>query len=385
MSDSIGLPRIQLDPNNDEEMLQQAIIRTQEASQGTITDFHLGSPARALLEGMVFGVAELLWFANQLPEATALEVFRNYGVSRSPGIVSQGSLTFLLSAPLASNFVVNAGYSIPYNDANFITQEQLVIQAGSIEGTVRVSCNTPGSSYNIPEYGLVVSNPPLNYLQAIYNPLAITGGTDLESLADTIRRGQLAVRSKGALVSIDDYQEYSKGYLGKGSKALCVPRLASDRLTYSNGQVHLFITDSTGVPANISLCQALQSELTSRSFAASDVWVDPMQQLAVQLDIVATVTEISETLANTIFGKLADYFSNYTPGDLLKISELMFIVRSVDNVSSVDSVLTNRDGTNLIMPQKWYLPILTMVNLTLIQPEGIFITYSKGTNDGEIE
>ena len=267
--DLTTIPSLIIDPNNDDQLRTQAYARTQAASNGLLNDFSVGSVTAALLEGSVFAVAELLYYANMLPSALALEVYRLYGITRSPGTYSSGTLVFQLSAPISSPFVVNPGYTIPYNGSYYVLTQQLVIPAGSLSAYATVQATQVGSAMNAPSYAVVSANPGLNYLQTIYNDAPITGGTDLETLDATIQRGQASIRSKSVLISITDYQQAAISLMGGGSCTV-VPLLSSDRSKYLPGQVHLFLSDATGLPASVGTCQIVQQQLQAQSFVHLD-------------------------------------------------------------------------------------------------------------------
>ena len=67
------LPRIELDPRNEAELVKAAARRVYEASNSTLNDFSAGSPIMALLEGQAFAQSEFLQFANQFPESVLTE------------------------------------------------------------------------------------------------------------------------------------------------------------------------------------------------------------------------------------------------------------------------------------------------------------------------
>ncbi|MBH8577223.1 baseplate J/gp47 family protein [Nostocaceae cyanobacterium CENA369] len=194
------IPKLVLDPQNDDQLVQLAFDRIREASGGQLNDFRPGSPLAASVEGQVFALAELLFYLNMLPEALALEVFRLSGVTRNAGTKATGYLRFLLQTPLGSDFIINAGYSVPFKDSFFVLQEQLYIPAGATEADVLVQVYYEGSDLNCPAFGILISSTGVNCLQTIYNAEAITGGSDLETLKSTITRAQTTNTWKSDIV-----------------------------------------------------------------------------------------------------------------------------------------------------------------------------------------
>lgn len=379
------IPKIVLDPRSDEELIEQAFIRVSEASQGKLTDFEPGSIVSSLITGQVFCQAELLWLLNQLPEATALEVFRLYGVYRLDGTVAKGSVTFQLQSALSSDFIVSAGYLIPWQDSYLVTQDTLVIPGGSLTSTVAVVCQEVGSKYNIPAYELNVSGTGLAYLQSIYNTEAITGGTDLEDLTDTIIRGIRATRSKQVLVSSLDYEVAAQEILGTGSKADCIPLLSANKLDKSPGQVHLFLANADGSPATTSTCQIVKQQLVSRVFAGSDLWVSPYKENLLQIEVVVRSSYISEELARSIDNALKNYLkpSSYPIGSTLVITEIAYVVRSLPNILLVDDVVINGYSQNYPMDTEYSRPTMDTSIITLVDQLGNSQTYYFGISTGD--
>lgn len=383
----VTIPKILLDPANDNELVQLAYERIQTASGDTLTDFRAGSPLAALVEGQVFAIAELLYYLNLLPEAIALEVFRIAGVQRQEGTKSTGYVRFLLSNTLSDNFIINPGYTIPYNDTYFVTTEQLLIPAGAIEGDVLVESVREGSDLNIEPFGLVFGNPGLNFVESIFNPEAITGGTDLEILPSTIERAQQAIRSRGAVSSISDYETAAQNVMGEGSRAKAIPLLNSDKLTESTGHVHLFCCDANGVPITEALADAVKSDLLERIFAASFVWVSPNDQDPIDVEITATVYEISEELADNIANAVLDYLSplNYEWGDKVRTSEISYRARGILGVLEIDSVNINELPVDHLLPNRFTAPFCDSLVLNLLQSDGTSSTFYRGLGLGDPE
>lgn len=377
---NVEIPKLVLDPQNEDQLVTLAYNRIREASNGKLTDFRSGSPLAALVEGQVFVTAELLYYLNMLPEALALETFRLLGVTRNGGTAASGYLRFLLSAPLASSFVINAGYSIAYSDSYFILQEQLLIPVGATEADVLVQAARTGSDLNVPAFGLYVSSPNINYLQAIYNVEAITGGSDIESLPSTIDRAQQVLRSRDVLVSVTDYELAAQALLGDGSRALAIPFLSSDKETESVGQVHLFVVDASGTPASQGTCDTIKAALGQRVFAASQVWVSPCELDSLSIEVTAGVTELSETLADDIAQAVYDYLSplTYTWGSKVKTNEIAYNVRQVLGVTEIDSVVINGEPLDHLLANNYTAPYVDSLAINLMQTDGVTQTYYRG-------
>lgn len=374
-----NIPKLILDPENEQEVIQGAYDAIRVASDNTITDFNPSSPVAALIEGQAFVYMELLWYLNQLPTALALEVFRLLGISRSPGQTAKGEVTFVLSALLATDFVVSAGYFIPYKDAGFVTSATLVIPAGSIEGTVQVQATREGSDMNLPAFGLTSTGLSLTYLQSIYNSDPINGGSDLEPLTATVDRAQIEIRSRGTLISQEDYEQVAAFLLGDGSTATAFPLMTSDKETEALGHIHVFLLDASNMQPSIAACQSIQAQLKERSFAGAAVWVSPANVQTYNMEVIIEVDNIDEAIADTIESAILDYLhpANFKLGDTLKIKELEYVVRQQEKVNAVVTMSIDNETTNKPMPSKYTQPKLNTLTVILNDSIGTTATYYR--------
>jgi uncharacterized phage protein gp47/JayE len=389
------IPKVVLDPNNDEELTQLALSRTYSASEGKLSDFSESSPLFWLVRAQVFCIAELLWYLNKLPEALALEVLRLSGVQRSAGTKATGKIVFLLQSPLLTDFIVNPGYFIPLRStastatgqtAGYLTTDQLVIPAGGLYGSVAIEAIEVGTAYNQAAFSLTTASVGLAYVQSLYNDEPLTGGTDLEPLEVTLARAQTALRSRGVLVSALDFEESAESLLGAGSRATCIPLLSSDRETYQVGQVHVFLVGADGMPPSTGTCQSIKSELQQQSFAASSVWVSPVSMEPVTVSVIANVEQISLEIAKDLETAIADYLSpqSFILGSTIKVKEIEYLSRSVFGVTEIQSVLLDNQAVNRPMPLLYSQPFLETLEVTLIQ-SGASETFYLGTGDGDTD
>lgn len=384
------IPKLVLDPQNDEEMLAQFHERVRAASGGLLDDTSLGSAQSAIGEGVIFSVQELLYYANLLPEATALEIFRLYGVERSPGTRAQGEVTVLLNSALTTAFTLPEGFILPYAPEGTVgtgyrLTQPLYIAPGVQEGTVTVEATEPGTTYNLEPFGLYLANP-FNYVEAIYNVSRISGGSDIEPLEATILRGQRAVRSRDVLVSVADYEDAAIAAIGTGV-AKVIPFLGSDKITETVGQVHVFLTDLAGVPPSVATCQAIQADLQARSFAASQTWVSPCVSVETNIELSLLMPAHDDLVANNVYMAIKEYLSPAVLGigNPIRCSKLSFYAQSVSGIEDVISVRINGQSLDTPMPQPWSIPEVTAVTIVGTDSTGLpkIWYFGEGTGDTE--
>jgi len=374
-----NLPRVVLDPRNDQELFEQAVNRTIAASGNRLRDFKKATVANGVLTGEVFAIAELFWYLNKLPTALAIELLRLFGVQRSLGTKASGKVTVLLSQALQDNFILPAGHLIPFRDnVYFVTTQELVIPPRAYEGTVAVQASKVGVIGNVPKLGLVQTSTNLNYVSMIYNTEDIAGGTDIEPLLETVRRGQEALRRRDTLVTLADYESAAQDILGYGSKALAIPTMNQAKQDGSLGHVHLFVVDALGNPASPDVCSVIRAELLPLVFTGSALWVSPVELIDVSVSCVLETSQISPELSDDVFSTIVAYLkpSNYTTGATLRIKELEYIIRAVPGITGIQYVTVNLDTVNYPMPQRYTSPNLIELSITLVDPRGVSSTFT---------
>lgn len=369
----MSIPKLVLDPRNDEELLEQCKARILELTEGVVNDFRIGSPLLVLLETMILVCAETLWFLNMLPEALAIEVFRLSGISRDLGTPARGKLTFLLSASRLTPFVVYQGYSVIHQAADqtsttYVTTQELIIPAGDTVGTVDAVCSTVGSVYNIQPLAIFQSQTGLSGVQQVYNPEAFQGGTDLEPIEATIERASRVLRTRNILVSISDYEARAVELLG--GRALCVPLLSSDKVQEKPGQVHLFLCDDLGEPVAPSVCANLRSVMLPETFAASQLWVSGYEREPLNIEV--TVRSDVADIADRIYASLSSYLSplSYPWGSTVLVQEINYQVRSTEGVDLVYGCLINGEQSSLPLGERWHCPQLGELTVNILDSLG---------------
>lgn len=375
-----NLPRVTLDPRNDQEVLEKAIAVTSSASQGLLTDFSSSSVAGNILKGQVFAHLELKWYLNKVVVAIAIEILRLFGIVRGLGTPSQGSITVVLKNSLMTPYVLPIGYQFPYRstsdtakELHFVTTEQLIINPGANAGTVKVVASRTGLDTNLPELGYY-RNDIASQVAYVYNESALSGGTDIEPLEVTVARGQRALRQRQTLVTIPEYEDFCENYLGYGSKVTGFPATNLIFQDGIQGHIHLVCANPDGQPPSTDLLQVLRSEVTSRSFATASVWISPISIFEVSLDIVVDVRSFDDVSDSDLYEKLSAYFLDHTLGSSIKIKELEYVIRSIPGISSIQYVTINGDALNTPMPGKTYTPRIVQITLTKVDDNNNSLT-----------
>ncbi|MDV2996633.1 MAG: hypothetical protein N4J56_006287 [Chroococcidiopsis sp. SAG 2025] len=131
-------------------------------------------------------------------------------------------------------------------------------------------------------------------------------------------------------------------------------------------------------------CINIQGELRRLSFAGSSVWVSPVAFSPVDIELVVNVPQLSQGYSDKIAGAIASLLSptQHALGSSIRVKELEYLVRSLQGVTEVVTLLVNNQAVNLAMPNKYTTPKLEGVTVVQVDPQGRSATYHTGTGFG---
>jgi len=377
------IPRLDLDPRNDRELLEQSQLRVTNASGGQLSDFAPAGPLAALLEGQVYLTGALLWWLNQLPLATSLEVMRLSGVERSLGTKAQGRLEFTLDAVRSRDYFLPAGFRVEFSGLIYRLTEALVIAAGGLSGTVAVEAAEVGSGYNLRPYQFE-SRTGLAGVATVTNPARLAGGSDPEPLEQTLERAQQAIRARGVVVTLQDYEAAAREYLGFGSSAVAFARLGGDRDTEVPGAVHVVCTTAEGEPVSEAVAAALKAELASRSPGGSYTYVSGPVLVPIGLSLVVNLDQIRADLSADMWAYLRQELKAgvYALGRDLVLADVEYLVRKNYPGVRVSSIGAGQERVEVALDRFSY-PDLETLTLTQIDGKGQSLTEIQGKGIGD--
>lgn len=347
-----------IDPRNEDELVVRGMDRTFVASKGQLNDFSLGSPARALIEGLSFAGAEILYYASQLPLALLIAFLNLMEVQRGLGSNAQATLEFSLSAPLTTPYGIPQGFVVSTSDSQlqFATDSQLVIVAGQVNGAVSATCLTPGTVGNVAAYTLTNLSQPLAYISVVTNPQAATGGADEESAEDVKARGLAAIRRRN-LVTADDYEEETRTFFGPGSVAKAIGNLGADPTSFELGTVHVFALDAAGATPNRSSLLNLRLHLQEKTHVSIAAVTSAVVLIPLGIHVVVSLVpgSLPDVVANEVYEILAEYLrpGNLPVGETVLLKEVEFQVRLAEGVEFVQTITLNDLTLNVPLPQEW--------------------------------
>lgn len=364
-----------LDPKNEDKLVEEARLTAFNASEGKLNDFSSGSPVAALIEAQAFCGSELLYYVNKLVPTLALEFYKNAGVQRRLGTNSTVELTFTLEESRTTNFTIPPGFKVASIDGKilFQTTRALIIPPGVITGKVNATSLEVGAKTNIAAYSITTISQPLTNLATVNNLLPAQGGSDKETLEQTIERGNLEIRQRG-LISADDYERTAEIIIGEGSRFKAIGNLGADKISYVLGSVHLFGVDASGRPITNAQVIKVITGLTPALQLASTLYVSPMRVKKVTLDVVVVTDDISipTATATNIWNSISAYLSpiNYPIGQSILMSEVEYHIRKAVGVVRLEQVLLDNDHLNVAVDTEYTVGDIKQMNLIIVNNIG---------------
>ena len=327
MSRYIPIPPVSIDPRSEAELLNSALKKVFQASNGTINDFASGSPITALLEGQVFAQGELLYYLNRLPNAVVTEWIGPFlGAMRRTGSAASAQLTITIETR-NTPFVVDSGFGVSTTtglangiSASFLTDSTLIIPPGEGSGVVSATCTILGSEANVPAGSINRFTSNLAGLLTVTNKEAASGGNDVETLEEVRQRFYSLIRRPNP-VSKEDWENFYIDLFGLGTVVSTIPRRSSQfaPLSPSNeyGHVSFFLLKPNNQLPSVNDIQDIDNLIKVSSPNEFECHVYPMELN--DIDIFARLkfnadlgfTRNLETLSST----LREYLLNvFTPG-----------------------------------------------------------------------
>jgi uncharacterized phage protein gp47/JayE len=389
MADTEQLQIPSLDPRNERELVEQALVRVYNTSGGQINDFSSSSVARSLIEGQAFAAAEMLYYLNKLPLALALQFLKIAGVERKLGTRAIASITFTLSASLSTPFTLPQGFQVvdSVGRVSFTTDVQLVIPAGAISGTVTATCEQLGRVGNVPAYRLIRFTQPLAFLASCTNAQPATGGTNEETVDQAIARGLAAIRRRN-LVTGDDYEQEAIAVLGEGSVAHAIGLLGGDKVSYELGAVHVFCLNQTGAVPNTAQLNQVPEMLAQKIQIGTSLYVSAIDLLNVDADLTAklAVGQDPNQAAEQLWAAFQDYLNptKFKVGESVLLKEVEYALRLTGTIANLQALTLNGLGTNLAMSYRYSLPKAHSLYCQLIDATGNVYRILRGAGESYV-
>ena len=183
------------------------MILTARAQTERITDYHVGSVARTLLEAPALEIDALYQAMTlNLLDAIPAALYQGFGFNALPARVAAGFVTFTLAVPALTAVTILAGTVLraPGQQTTYQTQADGRIPIGATAVTVAIACTEPGEIGNALTHTVTASEAQISDL-TLTNPEPISGGRGPETANERRLRFIRYIQSlaRGTVASLD--------------------------------------------------------------------------------------------------------------------------------------------------------------------------------------
>ena len=339
-----------------------------------------------MLRSQAFAGAEVLYRVNKLPLALAVKLLELTGTVRNLGSSAIAQLTFYLSAPRTTPFVIPEGFEVVGGSGQFSfkTEAVLTIPAGASSGTVSAIAANVGSQYNLPAYTINQITQPLAFLASVTNIEPSQGGAEAETVEAAISRGLVALRSRNP-VSAVDFELRAQEIMGSGSRAKAIGLLAPDKVTRQPGAIHLFLLSPSAEPANPAIINRVFSGISDSLMLGTSLYVSPMDLMPVEARIIVKIQAGANpnTVVSDLWAAYQEYLSPaaYEPGETLLIKEVEHSLRFVAGIDYIEELQLNDLSQNIPMTTDYTLPEAFSMRVSLIDTAGNIVELMRGAGE----
>ena len=331
-----------------------------QAKSSALLDFTIGSVLRAMVEANSGVVLWLESMALQILAATRaatstgsdLDSFVNdFGLSRLPGVVSVGTLTFSRFSPV-QQVVIPVGATVSTADGSqkFIVVADVtngaysaglggyVAAGGTASVNVTANSINQAAAANVVAGSITAMTTSIPGIDTVTNALSFTAGQDPETNA------ALRVRFRAYIASL------SKATLGAVSYAIMTTQSGlyykitenQDYLTGAakGGSFFVIVDDGTGAPSSTLLASVYTAIDAVRAAGVQfSVWPPNLIYASVALTITTGPSYDHATAVTVVYNALVTYINNLPVGTSLPYTRVIQIAYDaspgVTNVSGV--------------------------------------------------
>lgn len=326
-----------------------------------ITDFHVGSAIRTLLEA-VSAELEQLYYSMYKNIKYAIEnaVFKAFGFEKQQASYAYGDLTLYFSYPLRKDLVIPKGTRFATAEGNevgqliFETNTDYTVVEGSTEAVIRVYCTTPGVNGNITANSIKIMMNPIREVSEVNNLDGFKTGKEEESLAERKQRFNRYIEtlSKGTLKSI----EY-------GVKE--VTGVAGVWVEEEIGLVKVYAHDANG-DLDSDLKEKIIENLKNYRPAGIPVEVFSIEKMQLDLDVKITVSSAFNTddFKEYLIYSIDTYLNSFPVAQNFIVSDLVRFIMDFDTVAIKNCKVLSPTDDIVVAKQKIIRP--KSINVTLV-------------------
>lgn len=253
-----------------------------------LTNANPSAPHTVLLEAQSWLVAQLARRINLLPLRDQIEFARLFGVELRESTFAKTNLTFTVGAPSGVSVTIPKETEVSTADGiySFLTDENLIIPAGSAGGSVSATRTVTGKTL-LSADTLKVITDPIAYVTNVTNPANIESGTDAETIEQALNRARNYQRRGERLVSAQDFEDAIREDLLFDGIVKVFPFISNGNyLQKQVGHTTIVLMTKDGVPVGNEIKQAVNRLMTQQVGNQFIYVIDPSY---VDFDVTASV------------------------------------------------------------------------------------------------
>lgn len=232
------------------------------------------------------------------------------------------------------------------------------IPAPSGEQNIRVRYRTAGGGYtNMPPDSITHSEHSLGYVSRVYNPLALTGGCDPETLSEGVSRNSMVIRHQNRAVTASDYEALAMTSSRDVRMVKCFTGY-DDEGTKKNGAVTLVVLGQSGqngeagfddlkerIMSNMRGCISPHLIGSGRFFITEPAFVEIRLYIELTVESYEMVFDVRETIQSRLAALIAPKLSPDEPGfeigDFPGMIQIQNAVSDINGIVSIKKIVMN--------------------------------------------
>ncbi|MNW28263.1 Baseplate J-like protein [compost metagenome] len=326
-----------------------------------ITDFSVGSAIRTLYEAVASEI-EMFYFTTFKNINWGIEnsIFESFDFKKFAAHEASGFVTLTFYAPLEANLYISKGTKFSTVSKSgtdilyYATQEDYVVQAGSVEADIEVFCTVKGTIGNVAAGSIRVLINPINYVQEVTNKEPFLTGAEEETQAERKQRFNVYIETlaRGTKKSIEYGVKEVEGVAGVWVDDSAI------------GLVNVYVHDANGNLPD-SLKEKVIENLVNYRAAGIPVYVNSI--VKTEIPITLTVKVLSSYNNSAFHQRLVDgiqnYVNSYPVAKSFYVSDLIQYVMNYDDVAVINCKVSEPLVDKVIAQEQ--IVRASAINLTL--------------------
>lgn len=333
-----------------------SVINILKATQTYVTDFNVGAVIRTMVEAIAAEIDELYqqMFIG-LKEAIPVSVYNSFDFAALEALPASGLVRVTITSSASDTTIpASTSFSLADGTANYLSNSDVTIAAGSTFADVLVTSDTPGTFANITAGQTFLLAPALPGLLTAINLAAFTSGTDAETPDDRKARFRAFISSlpRGTVAALEYGLKlaFLTGPQGEVTERVISSSIVEPWLTDSTQPISLvncYIHNGVGTTSGALIARA--REVIYGYYDANNVAVPGWKAAGVRVDVFGA-SEVAVNVAGVLVSAdgydpaplrvsaaeaVYSYVLSLAIGQSAIKSEIIAIIMGIDGVANI--------------------------------------------------